>query len=176
MFRYVVACWLAGGVCMAQSSASHRVEGGALNAGGRPQGGAVAQSVGHRLTLDTLGGIVRAESVSASWRVGSAFPLRYRPPGEALSLRFIDDDTLAWLPERSAGRYNLYRDLLTQLGPASFGLCLQLSLPSPTAEDPALPPSGAGYFYLVTAKNRLGEEGTLGSGSTGSRGNTNACP
>lgn len=172
----VLGLFLPGGACLAQSSANHRIESGTLNAGGRPQAGATAQSASHRLSLDAIGGIVRAEAASGSWRVGSSLPLRYRPPGETLGLRFVDDDSLTWQPERSVGRYNLYRNLISTLGAGSFGLCLQRALATPSADDPAIPPNGAGFFYLVTAENLLGEEGTLGAGSDGPRNNANSCP
>jgi hypothetical protein len=46
----------------------------------------------------------------------------------------------------------------------------------PTATDPASPPPDSIYFYLVTAENRLGEEGTKGYSSSGVERHGSDCP
>ena len=48
---------------------------------------------------------------------------------------------------------------LTGLG---YGQCEQQDLTTTSATDSAAVPLGDGYFYLVTARNRLSEEGTKG--------------
>ena len=83
--------------------------------------------------------------------------------------------TLVWDPERSVGTYNLYRDLLSVL-PGSFGECLQSSITGETATELDTPPTGQGWFYLITAKNRLGEEGTGTERSGAQRPNSSPCP
>lgn len=176
MQRLFVLCCLLPSLSWAQSSASHRLESAHLNSAGRPLNGASAASPGYKLTLDALGEIVRPQLTSASWSVGSAFVLRYRPPGEVLGLRFVDRETLQWQPEPSVGSYNLYRDLLASLSPTNFGSCLQQGLSATSVDDPTLPAASQGFFYLVTADNRLGEQGTLGRGSSGSRVNNHPCP
>jgi hypothetical protein len=46
-----------------------------------------------------------------------------------------------------------------------------------TTTDPDVPSVTTGYFYLVTADNRLDEEGTKGFRSNGTeRGNPAPCP
>ncbi len=160
----------------AQSSASYQLESAHINNAGRPLQGVSAASASHRVTLDAMGEIANAQSTSASWNVGSAFPLRYRPPGEVLGLRFADRDTLQWKPERSVGRYSVYRDLIGVLSSGVFGHCLQSGLGNATVDDATLPAPSQGFFYLVTAKNRLTEEGTMGRGSSTGRANNNPCP
>jgi hypothetical protein len=84
--------------------------------------------------------------------------------------------TLSWDPERSVGDYDVYRDLLSSL-PGNFGACLEHDVPAQTAVDVGIPGVGTGYFYLVTAENRLDEEGTKGFRSNGSeRLNPAPCP
>ena len=38
------------------------------------------------------------------------------------------------------------------------------------------PPLGQAYFYFVTARNLLGEDGTKGNGTNNTRPNPNPCP
>jgi hypothetical protein len=58
-----------------------------------------------------------------------------------------------------------------------FGTCLQAGIAATTATDPAIPPPLTGWFYLVTVRNDLREEGTMGHASGGaSRPNTSPCP
>jgi hypothetical protein len=50
-------------------------------------------------------------------------------------------------------------------------------LPDAAAILDAVPDPGQGFFYLVTARNRLAEEGTKGSTSAGvPRSNAFPCP
>ena len=61
--------------------------------------------------------------------------------------------------------------------PGSFGTCVQSSVATETASDAANPPLGAGWFYLITARNVLTEEGTKGYRSNGiERTNPAPCP
>ena len=88
-----------------------------------------------------------------------------------------DDVTLQWNPEKSTGRYNLYRDLISGLAGLGYGACEQQALPDETTTDPDTPLVATGYFYLVTAENLLTEEGTKGFHSDGSRRpNHDPCP
>jgi hypothetical protein len=146
---------------LAQSSASFQIESGHLNAGGRPLQSALAASANFRISLDAI---------------GSSLPRRYRPPGEVIGLWFADDDTLIWTPERSTGAYNLYRDLVSALPLGTTGLCVQQQLHAATADDFALPGAAQAFFYLVTAENRIHEEGPKGNSSAGPRPNPTACP
>jgi hypothetical protein len=166
------------GAAQAQESASFRLKEHVLNAGGSPAGGATPGSASYRVSLDALGeGVLPRPMSSASFRLDGGFGAAYPPPGEVTGLRFLDETTLAWNPERSVGLYNLYRDLLGALSGSSAGACEQQGLAGETATDSDAVPVGDGYFYLVTAENRLGEEGTRGADSAGaSRPTTGACP
>jgi hypothetical protein len=162
----------------AQTSASYRLEEQVFNAGGHPEGGAVMSSASYWVSLDSIGeGIVGPGMSSASYGMDGSFGGAYPPPGEVLGLRFTDAETLVWDPERSVGAYNLYRDRLSALTGLGYGNCEQRDLAGETATVPDLPPATDGFFYLVTAENRLGEEGTKGQDTWGSeRPNSGPCP
>jgi hypothetical protein len=161
----------------AQGSASFRQNEHLLNAGGHPDHGVVLSSGAFRLRLDALGDALDGPALaSASFRMSPGFVGAYPPPGEVTSLRLDNAMTLTWDPEASAGTYHLYRGLLGML-PGTYGACFPPPLGLPTGADPALPPVGSGWFYLVTVSNNLAEEGTKGRTSSGiERGNPAPCP
>jgi hypothetical protein len=161
-----------------QASASYRLEEHVFNAGGHPKGGATLSSASFRVTLDSIGeGIAGGGMSSASYGMDGSFGSCFPPPGEVLNLRFADAQTLEWDPERSVGVYNLYRDQLGALSGLGFGRCEQQDLAGETATDTDLPPAADGFFYLVTAENGLGEEGTKGWDGLGAeRPNPSECP
>ena len=163
---------------LAQTSASYKLQESVLNAGGVPTNGSVLSSAGFRIRLDSIGeGLVRVGMLSTSFRMDGGFVDVYRPPGEVLSLRCLSDkQTLQWSPEVSAGTYAVYRSTLGSL-PGTFGDCLPPTVSGASASDTGIPSVDTGYFYLVTARNRLGEEGTKGSQSNGTpRPNPASCP
>jgi len=162
----------------AQQSASFNLEEGVLNAGGHPAGGVSPTSAGFRISLDALGDSVGGRALSsASFRMAGGFASFYPPPGEVLGLRFLDSDTLEWDGEPSAGSYALYRDVLTGLGGLGYGSCLTTGITGTTIDDAAVPAAADGYFYLVTVRNRLDEEGTKGFDTIGGeRPNAAPCP
>lgn len=162
---------------MAQSSASYKLSEAAFNNAGNPSQLLKPSSASYRVSLDAIGDeVIGSTLTSASFRAESGFVVRYRPPGEAQQLRFTTKTTLAWNPERSVGAYNLYRSTLASL-PGNFGSCYQPALGSPSFVETATPASGTGWFYLVTAKNRLREEGSKGKSSNGvKRANAAPCP
>lgn len=162
----------------AQESASYRLTEHVFNAGGHPSDGVVFASASYRVTLDAIGeGVLGRGLSSGSYRMEAGFVPVYPPPGEATGLLFSDRTTLVWSPEPSVGAYNLYRDLVSNLSGLGYGDCEQYDLPDETATDADAPPVGDGYFYLVTAANRLDEEGSKGQDSDGAeRGNPDACP
>jgi hypothetical protein len=174
----VTSCLLLGGVCLGQESANFRLEESVLNAGGNPSEGAVLASASFRVTLDSIGEPLLGRALSsASFRVDGGFAPAYPPPREVVGLRFDSRDTLDWSPEPSVGVYNLYRDLLSALDGGGYGDCSQRDLPEAEAIDGGAPPAGDGWFYLATAENRLGEEGTMGKDSAGAeRPNLAPCP
>ena len=58
----------------------------------------------------------------------------------------------------------------------SYGSCLHGAVPFTTDIDSSAPPTGAGYFYLVTGRNPAGEA-TLGQAASGAaRPNVSPCP
>jgi hypothetical protein len=174
----IVILMLATWPVLAQTSTSFKAEENVFNAGGHPSGGAVMASTGFRITLDAIGESVGGSGLSsASFRMDGGFGAAYRPPGEIQGLGFTDHETLTWNPEKSAGVYNLYRDLISNLSGLGYGSCEQNDLPGATTTDVSTPAENNGYFYLVTAENRIGEEGTKGSDSSDSvRQNLPACP
>ena len=93
-----------------------------------------------------------------------------------MNLHFAaDGTTLLWDPEKSVGSYEVYRGDLTDLHAATYGACLHGGLAVNTGSDPAKPPQL--FFYLVTARNLLNEEGTKGYASSGvERPNPLPCP
>jgi hypothetical protein len=130
------------------------------------------------VTLDSVGDSVSGGTLSsASYNSSPGFPATYPPPGEVATVTFTDSTTLVWTPEGSTGTYNLYRGLVTDL-PGSYGACkLPANILGETATDTEVPLSGQCYFYLVTAENRLAEEGTKGTDSAGvEHPNPSPCP
>jgi hypothetical protein len=178
-----VCCWgllLAlplGGMLWAQESPSFRISDQALNAGGHPSRGTTPSSTGYRTGPGSIGEPVVAGALgSASYHLHGGFVAAYPAPGEVSMLRFTSPLDLAWDPEGSTGTYNVYRSLVGGL-PQDAGSCWQEGLVTPEASDADPLPPGATYFYLVTAVNRLREEGTRGRASDGSeRVDSARCP
>ena len=167
-----------GGFVLAQTSASFKLEEHTFNAGGNPDQGVILTSASFRISLDAIGDAVAATGLSsASFQLDGGFPAGYPPPGEVLNLRLLADaETLEWDAEGSIGSYNLYRDLLSSLTDLGYGGCEQESLTDETTTDTEAVPSGDGYFYLVTAENKLTEEGTKGFHSDATERTGVACP
>jgi hypothetical protein len=174
----ILLALLVAGTVMAQTSASYKLGEHVFNAGGHPEVGTVMASASYRVSLDSIGdGLAGPGLSSASYRVDGGFGLSYPPPGEVLGLRFTDSQTMEWTPEKSVGVYNLYRGLFSALSGLGYGGCDQQDLTGETAIDFDTPPAFDGYSYLVTAENRLAEEGTKGWNSGGAeRPNPAACP
>lgn len=158
---------LAVGGVSAQESASFRLDEHVFNAGGQP---AAALSGSHRIESGAIG-LSRGVSSGPGFSIEGGFVAAYRPPGEVASLLFSGAQTLIWQPERAVGDYALYEGSIALGFDPDFGSCL-LSATSPTAEVATAVAPGDTLFYLVTARNRLGEEGTKGVG----RANPAPCP
>lgn len=163
---------------LAQQSANYRLTESVVNAAGRPVNGEIASSTSYRVSLDAIGDAAVGGTLSSgSYHLGSGFVAWFPPPGEAQGLRFADRTTLRWDPERSVGVYNLYRDLLSTLAGGGSGTCFANAAATEQATDAGSPGAGQGFFYLVSAENRLGEEGTTGYRSNGNeRPNAAPCP
>ena len=163
----------------AQEGARFHLREHARNAGGSPVGGTVLTSARFRLNPSAIGdAAVQHALAGGRFRGDGGFAATYPAPGEVLGIRFAGDgETLSWDAERSAGHYNVYRDLVGELPALGFGACHESSVADTSTIDPELPAVGTGFFYLVTAANRLQEEGTKGHSSTGAeRGNAAPCP
>jgi hypothetical protein len=163
---------------LAQESPSYKLAEHVFNAGGRPVDGTLASSASYRLTMEAIGdAAVGAGLQGPSYHADAGFGFCYPPPGEVRSLWFSDHDNLHWDPERSVGDYALYRDLMSHLSGGGYGSCEQHGLTLASTKDSSSPPADDGFFYLVTARNRLREEGTKGRDSDGlERANTAPCP
>ena len=159
----------------AQSSASYKLQEATVNGGGDPASGVALASAHFRISLDAIGeGAVRVGLVSASFHLDGSFLGRYAPPGEVSGTRFSDATTLQWNAEPSAGVYEVYRG--TSL-PGTYGTCFASNLTATNVTDATIPSVGGSFFYLVTARNRLSEEGTKGFSSNGTqRPNSLPCP
>ena len=172
------ALLLLAGPAWAQQSASFKLREHVFNAGGIPAEGTILSSPSYRITLGAVGESLSSRGLaSASFHLEEGFVSAYPPPGEAQNLMFDTATTMLWDPEGSIGTYNVYRDLMSSLSAGGFGACFARELGEPTAAEPSTPPSNNGWFYLVTAENRLRDEGTKGYfGSGAERGNAEPCP
>jgi len=161
---------------LAQTSASYKLTESILNNGGDPVNGVSGASASHRIKLDAVGdGVLGVGLASTSFHMDGGFVDAYPPPGEVQQQLFTSKTTIVWNPERSVGLYEVYRDPLSGL--LGGGACFASGLTTEGATDSATPAAGQGYFYLVTARNRLGEEGTKGFRTNGvERPNSSPCP
>jgi hypothetical protein len=165
------------GPASAQTSASFKVTESVINAGGHPLDASRPGSASFRISHGAIGdAAARSVLSSASYRGDGGFVARYAPPGEVHGVQFLDKINLTWSHEPSVGIYNLYRSTLASL-PGNYGSCYQPALVGPPYGETDAPAQGSGWLYLVTAENRLREEGTKGHTSSGAeRSNLSACP
>jgi hypothetical protein len=72
-------------------------------------------------------------------------------------LKVAGAERLKWNRGGQGHTSNLYRGDLVPGQPWSYAMtCLSNEAPVPQADDPALPPVGRGFYYLVAAKNSCG--------------------
>ena len=65
---------------------------------------------------------------------------------------------------------------MSGLAAGNYGACFEAAIAANASDDPALPPPGSGWSYLVTGDNAAGE-GSMGSDSAlQPRSNGSACP
>ena len=180
---------LVGCAALAQSSTNFQLEQPTLNQGGHPLDGVVMSSTHHTISLDSIGEAVTSPSMaSASFRMEAGLVADYLPAGEVATscgtggpcLRLARGAPaataqLSWPAEPNAATYDLYRDVIGSLPGLGFGTCSQLGLTDETATDTTVPGS-PGFFYLVTAVNRLGEHGTKGYRSNLAERLGSTCP
>lgn len=151
----------------AQESASYRLAEATFNAGGRPAAGGTPSSASYRVSLEAIGGaIAHLGAAGASYVADGGFAPPYRPPTEVQGVVFLDGDTLDWSGEPSTGAYRVYRGAAAQLG-GPTGDCFADDVTATTMDDADEPDPGDAFLYLVTAVNRLREEGTPGVASSG---------
>ncbi len=159
----------------AQTSTNYQNKEHVVNAGGNPA--PALASTNFSITLSSIGdGLSGTGMSSADYQMDGGFVSPYPPPGEVLHLQFTSKTTFGWDPEASVGTYDAYSGLVSGL-PASYGACLASGLTLTQATDATTPSAGQCFFYLVTAKNRIAEEGTMGHKSDGTpRANGSPCP
>lgn len=163
----------------AQESARFSLTEHAQNSGGSPVSGVITASARYRVDPSSLGdGATRHALRGLRFASDAGFSLAYRSAGEVSQLSFAADHrTLRWWPEAAVGHYHVYRDPISALPGLGYGTCLASAVQTPTYDDPSAPVSGTGYFYLVTAANRLHREGSKGRTSAGTqRSNPTPCP
>ena len=161
-------------VAFARTSTSYRLTEADQNCGGEPP---TAVSTTYRVTLGTVGDAASQMGLSStSFRMDVGFVAPYPPPLEVASQSWSGNALLTWSSEKSIGTYSVYRGDVATIA-TSYGGCFAWNVGGPPVADLASPPAGGTWFYLVTAKNRLREEGTLGTNSLGAtRPNSTPCP
>ena len=158
----------------AQSSTNYQNREHVVNSGGNPA--PTLTSTDYRITLSSIGdGLTATGMSSASYQLDGGFVPSYLPPDEVLNLLFSDATTLTWDPEPSVGDYDVYRGNVAELSGGGYGACLVSGVTATEAEDTSTPAPGQCFFYIVTARNRIVEEGTMGSNSSGT-GRSNSTP
>jgi len=163
-----------GAAASAQTSTSYDLAENSFNSGGSPAAGAAASSASYQLSIGAIGTINARGLTSASFALDAGLVGVYPPPLEVTGLVFTSTTDLEWDPFPGIGTYNVYRGPISSFSP-SYGSCTQTGLTTNSATDgDTVPPSG--FFYLVTAENRLAQEGTKGSNGPGQRLGTFCSP
>lgn len=174
MLSFLALCAVARGTS-AQSSTNYQNQEHVVNSGGNPA--PTLTSTNYSVTLSSIGdGLSGTGMSSIGYSMDGGFPAPYPPPSEVLNLQFTNKTSMGWNPELSVGTYSVYRGLVSGLS-SGYGTCLAQGLTSTQATDTENPSAGQCFCYLVTAENRIAEEGTLGNQSNGTpRPNTAPCP
>jgi len=149
----------------AQQSASYRVEESSVNSGG--SAGSALSSANYQITLGSLGEAAATQVVlvSPGYENEPGLIASNAPAGDVPNLRLSGAGALAWDPASSAASYNVYRGFVDELD-LGYGTCLESGLTNPVTTDASSPASGRSFFYLVSASNRLAEEGSAGLSSS----------
>ncbi len=111
-------------------------------------------------------------------RIVALVPWEVSAAGSIEPLEFLDRETLRWedVALNCADTYNVYRGEVRNLPLRDYGSCWRTGIATNTTVDPDVPANGRSWFYLVTAKNAVGE-GPLGNDSAESpRIPAVACP
>ncbi len=119
------------------------------------------------------------DTVSWDITVTLAKPVEVSSPRSVQPLIFsTDKESLLWEEASASGSttFNLYRGSVSSLPAASYGTCFKSGIAMNTESDPATPPDGVCWIYIVTGKT-AGGEGTMGNDSSDmARPNNNPCP
>jgi hypothetical protein len=87
---------------------------------------------------------------------------------------------LSWTTNPGDDSYSVWQGLISSLGPSAYGVCVAVGWTATAYSDPAVPPVGQGYFYLVQARNDACGWGPLGYTSAElprlNGGNPPSCP
>ncbi len=108
-------------------------------------------------------------------------PSAFTPPGEVPRVLMLpDESSVDWASQAARSgtgtTHDVLRGMLSGLPVGGAGeACVASEAPSPPASDPDLPPSGAGYWYVVRARNACGI-GPYGFLSGGVERVSGACP
>jgi len=167
------------GAAWSQESASYRLTETSFDTGGQAGGDTVTGSTSFVVTLGALGSGGEAPMMSGpTYAMEGGFVASFQPPTEVAELLFTDATTLVWAPEGSVGDYALYSGMVAVPFDSEYGTCSQPppQITATTATVTSIPPPGGALFFLVSARNRLGEEGIKGLNSNGViRANTAPC-
>ncbi len=100
-------------------------------------------------------------------------------PGDVQNLSWSDNDTVVWETAPSAAEYHVYRGPVSELSLAKFGTCqdgIDANRTDTTLDDMTLPAAGDAFYYVISAEDSGGNEGTLGLASCVERSNFTPCP
>ncbi|MEM7246552.1 MAG: hypothetical protein AAF533_14465 [Acidobacteriota bacterium] len=137
-----------------------------LSSGGPSTGTSTLSSTSFQVTLEVAGTGRSGQLLSSpSHRVGDGLTWAAVPPSEVSELRCTLDG-LRWDLAPYGDTYTLRRGLLSELADG-YGDALAWDIVGSRSDDDTLPPPGDGFFYLIGATSRLGEEGPLGRDSRG---------
>ncbi len=98
---------------------------------------------------------------------------------EVDGVAWSDADTMTWAALPGAQSYHVYRGTAAALCYSYFGDChddLDLVRTDTVLHDTVRPAASAAFFYLITAVDGSGRQGTLGAGCCAERSRFNACP
>jgi len=101
-------------------------------------------------------------------------------PGEVQGLILGDNVSLSWSAPSDPGTLSPLYDAIRSASPVDFGTsatCVATDSASPGATDPAAPPSGGIFFYLIRAQSACANgQGPLGYDSNGTLRSGRSCP
>ncbi|MBP7148977.1 MAG: hypothetical protein KBD01_15710 [Acidobacteria bacterium] len=100
-------------------------------------------------------------------------PGAFTSPAEVGGVAWLDADTLRWDSALPGSGPDTVHDVFRETA-AGDGVCVATGTAADQGDDPALPPTGAAFRYLVRARNTCGD-GTWGRASDGSE-RVAACP